>query len=452
MPHVPARPLAPRATRGEARLHVRVEQDLSRRRVDRDRLAGAEAAACDDVLVVEVHDARLRGRHDVPVVGDLPAQGPQARAVEVGARDDSIRERDGRRAVPRLDQPCVEVVERAERLGQVALRRVGDQHRERVERVAPRAHEELERLVEARRVAALVREDREEAGDAVAPDRRGELGLARAHRVAVSPERVDLAVVREKVERLGERPARERVRGVALVEDGDARRVVGVLEVRIESLELRAGQERLVDQGPVRERHHPEALEPLGSRAARRDAAREVEPPFPLVGVDARGRRQERVADGGARRLGPAAEPSRAHGNVAPAREGQPLFGERPLDDLRRLRLAPTREEERPDSDRRAFGQREAALCRVATEKGLGDAGQDAGAVARPVAARGAAVRDAREAAEGEAQDAVRRLAGMRHEADAARVVLAVGISTRVDPVRPAPRASLGHPRSFPDS
>ena len=284
--------------------------------------------------------------------------------------------------------------------------------------------------------------------------RRGELGLARAHRVAVAPERVDLAVVREEVERLRERPARERVRRVALVEDGDARRVVGVLEIRVEGLQLGAREERLVDERPMREGHHPEAVEPLGAGPTRRDAAREVEPALPLVGVRVRGRGQERVDDGRPRRLRPVPEPARPDRHVAPARERQALVRERLLDERGRLRLGASREEERPDADRRAARQEEAPPRRLAAEDRLGDARQDPGAVARPVAAGGAAVGHAGEAAEREAQDAVRGLARVRHEADAAGVVLAVRISTRVDPVRPAPPSprTLGHPGSFPSS
>ena len=423
------------------------------RRVDGNRLAGAEAAARDDVLVVEVDDSRLGRRHDVPVVRDLPAQGPEARAVEVRAGHDPVRERDGRGAVPRLDEARVEVVERAKRLGQVALRRVRDEHRERMERVPPRAYEELERLVEARRVAPLVRQDRQEALQAVAPDRRGELGLARAHRVAVAPERVDLAVVREEVERLRERPARERVRRVALVEHRDARRVVGVFEVRVEGFQLRPGQERLVDDRPVRDRHHPEAVEPLGLRAAGRDAAREVKAALPLVGVGARRRREKRVAHGRARLLGPVAEAAEAHGHLAPAEERQTLVEERLLDDGGRLLLGAAREEERRDAERRALRQRDSAPRRVPPEERLRDARQDTGAVAGPVAAGGAAVGDARESPKSEAQDAVRRLARVCHEADTTGVVLAVRVPAGVHAVRPLPPyfpCALGHPGSFP--
>jgi serine/arginine repetitive matrix protein 1 len=56
-----------------------------------------------------------------------------------------------------------------------------------------------------------------------AESRRVEQGAAHRHRVAVAPERVDLAVVREHAERLRQLPPRRRVGGVALVEHGDRR-------------------------------------------------------------------------------------------------------------------------------------------------------------------------------------------------------------------------------------
>ncbi len=77
--------------------------------------------------------------------------------------------------------------------------------------------------------------------------RRAELVTTAAHRLAVRPDRVDLAVVREVAERLRQPPRRERVRGVALVEQ----RVSGVevrgAEVRVEPPELVADEEALVD-------------------------------------------------------------------------------------------------------------------------------------------------------------------------------------------------------------
>src|SRR5207247_9112628 len=86
---------------------------------------------------------------------------------------------------------------------------------EGVDRGPAGAYQELERVVEARGVASRSPDHGLEAVDRVTPDRRGQRWLARLHGVAVPPQRVDLAVVRQQPERLRQRPARQRVPRVA---------------------------------------------------------------------------------------------------------------------------------------------------------------------------------------------------------------------------------------------
>src|SRR4029077_11268283 len=83
--------------------------------------------------------------------------------------------------------------------------------------------------------------------------------------------------------RLDERPTRRRVRRVALVEDRERRLVVRGREVGKEAGELRAGEQRFVDERAAREGAHEERLE-AGSRFG--DAAfdcptRKIERAFP---------------------------------------------------------------------------------------------------------------------------------------------------------------------------
>ena len=81
--------------------------------------------------------------------------------------------RDARRTVPRLHQRRVEAVERP-LLGVhrvVVLPRLGDHHQHRVRQAAAAEVQQLEHLVERRRVAAARRADRErplEAGQQIA--------------------------------------------------------------------------------------------------------------------------------------------------------------------------------------------------------------------------------------------------------------------------------------------
>ena len=103
----------------------------------------------------------------------------------------------------------------------------GDEHHQGVHRVPSRAHEQLERVVETRGITAFRPDDGLQALDALAPYGCGQGRLARPHRIAVPPQRVDLAVVGEHAERLGQRPARRRVRRIALVKDRDRRLEIG---------------------------------------------------------------------------------------------------------------------------------------------------------------------------------------------------------------------------------
>src|SRR5439155_11788943 len=103
--------------------------------------------------------------------------------------------------------------------------------------------------------------------------------------VSVPPQGIDLAVVGEHTERLGERPARRRVRRVALVKDRKRRLVVRGREVGEEAGELRAGEERFVHERAAREGTHEERLEagppPRVGDAALDGTAREIERAFP---------------------------------------------------------------------------------------------------------------------------------------------------------------------------
>src|SRR5205823_1798472 len=88
----------------------------------------------------------------------------------------------------------------------------------------------------------------------LAPTLGAELGFARAHPVPVPPQRVDLAVMGQHPEWLGEVPVRERIRAVALVEDDDGRLEVFIVEVWVELAHLRRDEQTLVDDGPARHR------------------------------------------------------------------------------------------------------------------------------------------------------------------------------------------------------
>ncbi len=203
---------------------------------------GLEAVVHDDVGRVELEHAGLGSEHEQAVARDLVAAGPQAVAVERRAGLASVAERDGGGPVPRLEHAGVELVERA----QVVRHRRGlapgggDQHRQRVGGRATGEHEQLEGGVERGRVAPAIVDQREQLGEVVAELGGAQLRLARVHPLPVAAHGVDLAVVREVVERVREIPRAERVGGEARVHERHRRLDLGLAQVGVVGRQLRA--------------------------------------------------------------------------------------------------------------------------------------------------------------------------------------------------------------------
>jgi len=183
-------------------------------RVDEEHAARLEPALAHDLVGGDVEHAGLGGHDDGAFLGDVIARRAQAVAVEDGADLDAVGERDRRRAVPRLHQARVVLVERAalviHRL--VVGPRLGNHHHHRVRQRAAGEHQQLQRVVEHRRVGAVGVDDREDLLDVVAEQLAGEQRLARVHPVHVPAQRVDLAVVGEVPVGVRTLPAGERVR------------------------------------------------------------------------------------------------------------------------------------------------------------------------------------------------------------------------------------------------
>ena len=205
---------------GEGGLDLLVVDDPALGGVDEEHPARLQPALGDDLGRIDVDHADLRRHHDEVVVGDPVAARAQAVAVEHGADHRAVGERHAGRAVPRLHHRGVEAVERP--LGGVhlvvVLPRLGDHHQHGVVDRPSAEVEQLEHLVEARRVRGARRADREgplEPGHGGVVEHR----LAGAHPVLVALHRVDLAVVGDVAVRVGERPRREGVRREAAVDE-----------------------------------------------------------------------------------------------------------------------------------------------------------------------------------------------------------------------------------------
>ena len=222
-------------------------------------------------------------------------------------------------------------------------------------------------FVERERVGAVLGQQR--TGVEERPRDRGRGGIpgSPADLLAIAADRVDLAVVRDRAERLGEPPDRPRVRRVALVEDrvGDGQRRP---QVRVEVGQPAADDQALVDDGPRRRRRHGDLGErATGSTGGRLEPSpRDDEPP--LEGVVGEGPRVRSERDGratiactnaGPRRRRGRTQRIRVAGHRTPRDDRQPLPGEDVLDQSARPGLdRPTPWQEQRHDARPLRGQR----------------------------------------------------------------------------------------------
>ncbi len=422
-------PVLVRVLAGQRGLHVRVLQDPPPAGVGQEDAAGLEAALADHVRRVDVEHADLAGQHHEPVAGHPVPAGAQPVAVEHRPDHGPVGERHAGRAVPRLHEGGVEAVEGAPGgiHPVVVLPRLGDHHQHGVRQRPATEVQQFQALVEARRVAAGLIQDRQQPLHA-APVRgpreqvAGQHGLAGPHPVPVPPDRVDLPVVRDVAVRVGQRPGRERVGRKPRVDQGQSRDVAGVGQVRVERLELQRGEHALVTDGARGQR------DDVAVGLVFHPLAQAVRAPVQRNSAFTR-RRNENLAQRRQHVPGPTPAVLRVIGGVAPAEGGQAFLGGEPLHHHGSVRagLIVSGQEHHPGRVAARRGKLEAAHR---AEERIGDLGQDAGSVARVrVAALGAAVLEVTEHGQGLGYGVVGRHPGqIGHEADATRIVFEAGV------------------------
>ena len=212
-----------------------------------------EAAHPRDLVRGRREDARLRAEADPAVAGDHPAARPQAVAVEHRAEGAAVAEGDPGRAVPGFEQAGVVAVETLELGGDVlaVLPGGGDHHHHRVMGGAAAEDHQLERPIEGGGVGDPLVDQRQAVVEVAAEGVGGEHRLPGPHPVDVAADGVDLAVVGDHPQRLGQLPARRRVRREARVDDREGAAQRPVAEVGEELRQLRRRQHPLVDDRPA---------------------------------------------------------------------------------------------------------------------------------------------------------------------------------------------------------
>jgi hypothetical protein len=160
--------------------------------------------------------------------------------TQEGTNLPAVGPHEERGAVPGLLQATVVVVEGRD-FGLVVERGLvliglGHKHHQSLHRSLPRADGERHRLIQVGRVRHLsVGEPVELLEVGILDERLGLVddALARSHPVDIAEEGVDLAIVTQAAEGLGQGPARHCVGAEATVVDGKIRLVVRVLQVLI---------------------------------------------------------------------------------------------------------------------------------------------------------------------------------------------------------------------------
>ncbi len=405
---------------GVARLDLRVFEEAVVRQVEVDHRARLDASVADDARGVDVEDAGLGGEDEEVVLRERPARGAESVAVQRRAGRDAVRERDGGGAVPRLHEGGVVFVEAADVVAHVVLRAPGlrHQHEHRVRGVASRRDEQLEHVVERGGVGLSVADERQDRLQVVAEERRGKRLLARLEGVEVALQGVDLAVVREHAEGVGERPGREGVRRVALVDEREGGDELGVGEVGVELLDLRREEEPLVDDGARREGADVAVLQLLLDGAADDE---ETALAGAAVGLQG-GEVDEKLANPRHRAARDRADGLRDDRDVAPGDDGGPVFAHGLLEE----RLFADRAEDHGES----VGAFRGEVLDSLSEEGVRNLHEEPRAIAGlRVVPRRAAVHEALQDGEAVRDDVVRGdVVEAGDEPDAAGIVFEVAV------------------------
>ena len=339
----------------DVHLGVGILEDRPATRLDEQHLARPEPPSPDRVGRFERHGARF-GRDRYEAVGrDGESSRPQPVPVDERADPSTICEHDRGRAIPGRQHPGRPPPER----GDVRMRsspqsdRLGDRREQRRSEIPASRREQLQALVERERIGAIGREQRasvEQVGSdlpgAAVPRPTPDL-------LPVAADRVDLAVVRDRAERLGETPHGRRVRGVPLVEHG-IRHIDVRAEIRVQVGEARPGDEALVDDGQRGHRGDRQSGDRATGGPRRRLDAPSGDDEAPLERPIARCIRpsDDRLGDHrpGGRRGRP--ERRRIERDLPPGHDRQAGVGKHALDQETRLTFvsAPPRQERHDDA------------------------------------------------------------------------------------------------------
>ncbi len=381
-------PLLVRGGGGQLGLDLLVVDDPALSGVDQEHLPRLQPAFLHHLVRGNVEDTDLRGHDDQAVVGHPVTGRTQSITVEHRADDRTVGEGDRRRAVPRLHQRRVELVEgppgRVHLV--VVLPRLRDHHEDRVREAAPGQVEQFQDLVEAGRVAGAVRADGEDPAEVTRDQVAGEQRLPGLHPVTVAAHGVDLTVVGDEPVGVRQRPAREGVGGEPAVHEGDGAGEPGVVQVGEVRRELVGGEHALVDDGAHRQGGEVHPGLPAGPLAHAERPALQVQQVEGLVadavtgavaGTDGPGQAEEDLPHPRLDIRGGPADHVADHRHLTPAQDPQALRADDPADRADRVVPVACDLRQKRGTHRVPAGWRQREIDDV-TQEGVGDLQQDA--------------------------------------------------------------------------
>ena len=367
-------------------LDLVVAVEPSVRQIDANGLARADPALFDNVRLVALHHAGLGPDDQQPIDRARIAQRPQPVAVQPGDHPAPVGGGDRRRAVPRLHHRVAvrEHVAMRLRHHRVLAGRSRDHQRLRHRRVAPAMHQQLEHVIQHRGIRAAGLDHRLDVLHERPKRFVGEPRLVAFHPVGVAGDGVDLAVMRERPERLRQPPRGKRVGRVALVVDREARHETRVEQIRVEVGQALGQEHALVDDRARRQRTEIQLLDLRRDRLLLDAPANHVQVAVELGIGHALGVPKHDLLDLGTRRVGFLADAGDVDRHLPPTVDAIAECENFRLDDLAAALLRAEvglRQEHLADGDRAGHQHRPATLHRRG-EKVLRDFDMDARAVA----------------------------------------------------------------------
>ncbi len=409
--------------------------ELALQQVDREHAAGRDVLLARDAGLGHAGHAGFRTHDDQAVLGVGHAQRAQAVAVLAGHDPAAVGGADRRRTVPRLHHRVAVGVERLVlRVGDRVRMgpRFGQQQGLDHGRVTSGAHQHFEGVVERRGIGAARLDHRLHVLAEIPEGLGGHADLVALHPVGVALQRVDLAVVGDHAEGLGQAPFGEGVGRIALVEDGDGGREALVAQVGVELVDVLGQEHALVDQRPGRQGADVERAD-AGRGDALLDAlAAQEQRTLQRLAVHAGGRGKHDLLDLGTGGVGLLADDRGVDRHLAPAVDVEAEAQHLALDDGAAQLLGAevdARQEDLAHGDG-ARAQLVAGAADLVGEEVLGHGHEDAGAVAGlAVGVHGPAVPERLQRLDRQLHHLAARLAvDGADEADAAGVALRSGV------------------------